>query len=110
MPAIAMKQWMRYAQLATFASFSACLRLPNQRTSCAGLSGSSISSSGRRAVERVEEGDFLLAQEAGQTLDHAHAPVPAQDGVVVARRADLLRVGKALQRALEQRQQRMWRP
>ena len=36
-------------------------------------------------------------------MEQAHAAVPAQDGVVIARRADLFCCGKALQCPLQQR-------
>src|SRR6266404_2219894 len=53
------------------------------------------------------EGSKLLFPGERRRLQQAHAAVPAQDGVVIARGADLFRCGKALQCPLEQRVDRM---
>src|SRR5712692_7246009 len=61
----------------------------------------------RRAIFRAERHGILLQTQIGAAFQQPHATVPAEDGVVVALGAQLLRFREAAQRLLEKRSQRV---
>src|SRR6266568_58812 len=61
----------------------------------------------RRAIFRVERHGIFLQTQIGTAFQQPHATVPAEDGVVVALWAQLLRFREAAQRLLQKRSQRV---
>src|SRR5260370_2117446 len=61
----------------------------------------------RRAVFGIERHGLFLQTQIGAAFQQPHATVPAEDGVVVARWAQLFRFREAAQRLLEKRTQRV---